>query len=59
MLQIAVLVNENQIPIGSIQKFLIHLSNMHQICACPTSLPLPVLLAHETAKRAMAIYNEL
>jgi hypothetical protein len=44
MLQLTVLANENNMEMGEIEKMLTYLSNMHQICAIPTSLPLPVFL---------------
>ncbi|KAI6209351.1 Protein argonaute-2 [Aphelenchoides besseyi] len=47
--QYAVLVNELEIPSDKLENAMIHLSNMHQVSACLTSLPLPVYLADETA----------
>lgn len=42
-----------------IQQLILALSNAHQITACPTSLPLPIFIAHETAKRGLNVYNEV
>ncbi|KAI6186858.1 Piwi domain-containing protein [Aphelenchoides besseyi] len=55
--QYAVVANELNIPLQKLERAMILLSNMHQVCACPTSLPLPVYLAHETAKRGMEIFK--
>ncbi|KAI6174054.1 Protein argonaute-2 [Aphelenchoides besseyi] len=55
--QYAVLVNELEISSDKLESAMIHLSNMHQVSACPTSLPLPVYLADETAKRGMEIFK--
>ncbi|KAI6213804.1 hypothetical protein M3Y94_00194900 [Aphelenchoides besseyi] len=55
--QYAVVVNELGIPLQQLERAMIWLSNMHQVCACPTSLPLPVYLADETAKRGMEIFK--
>src|SRR4051812_12034264 len=59
MLQLTILRNDIGMSTSEIQKFIMNLSNMHQICACPTSLPLPIYLADETCKRGQNIYNEL
>jgi hypothetical protein len=59
MLQLTILRNEVGMSTSEIQKFIMTLSNMHQVCACPTSLPLPIYLADETCKRGQNIYNEL
>jgi len=56
--QYTVLLNDLEIPMLKIQEFMLMLSFMHQVSACPTSLPLPVYLADETAKRGQIIYNE-
>ncbi|KAI6205930.1 hypothetical protein M3Y94_00848000 [Aphelenchoides besseyi] len=55
--QYAVLVNELEIPSDKLENAMIHLSNMHQVSACPTSLPLPIYLADETAKRGMEVFK--
>jgi len=57
--QFDVLVDEIGIPIPTLEQFTVYLSNMHQVSSCPTSLPLPVYLADETAKRAEEIYKAL
>jgi len=57
--QYNVLANELGMSMNEIQYLMQLLSNMHQVSACPTSLPLPVYLADETAKRGQNIYNEL
>jgi hypothetical protein len=59
MTQYTVLLNELEIPMPKIQEFVLCLAFMHQITGCPTSLPLPVYLADETAKRGKEIYDEL
>ncbi|KAI6229904.1 Piwi domain-containing protein [Aphelenchoides fujianensis] len=55
--QYAVLVNELGIEPRRLEQAMLLLSNAHQVCACPTSLPVPVYLADETAKRGMEIYQ--
>jgi len=57
--QFDVLVDEIGIPISTLEQFTIYLSNMHQVSSCPTSLPLPVYMAEELAKRAEEIYKAL
>lgn len=42
--QYTVLLNDMNIPMLKIQEFMLMLSFMHQVSACPTSLPLPVYL---------------
>ncbi|KAI6175526.1 Piwi domain protein [Aphelenchoides bicaudatus] len=59
MLQLSILVNENQMEKAEIRALIANLSNLHQICASPTSLPLPIFLADECRKRGMEIYREL
>ncbi|KAI6205223.1 hypothetical protein M3Y94_00768400 [Aphelenchoides besseyi] len=59
MSQYGVVCNELGMTMEELQQFMVYLSNMHQICASPTSLPAPVYVAHETAKRGQNIYNEL
>jgi hypothetical protein len=58
-LQVAIIQNDLQMTMSDIQKLIFHLSCMHQIVATVTSLPLPIYLADECAKRGMNIYNEL
>ncbi|KAI6191664.1 Piwi domain-containing protein [Aphelenchoides bicaudatus] len=50
---------ENGIGLSNqqMEDMIIYLANMHQVSACPTSLPLPVFMADETAKRADEIYK--
>ncbi|KAI6175231.1 hypothetical protein M3Y99_01981700 [Aphelenchoides fujianensis] len=57
--QYSVLVDELGMSMEAMQGFMLLLSNAHQVCACPTSLPAPVYVAHETAKRGNDIYHEL
>ncbi|KAI6181996.1 hypothetical protein M3Y99_01966800 [Aphelenchoides fujianensis] len=57
--QYSVLVNELGMSMEAMQGFMLLLSNAHQVCACPTSLPAPVYVAHETAKRGNDVYHEL
>src|SRR5689334_10035552 len=59
MLQVDTLANELEMKKSQMQKLILMLSSMHQVSACTTSLPLPIYLADETAKRGMDIYNEL
>ncbi|KAI6221408.1 Germ cell-expressed protein R06C7.1 [Aphelenchoides fujianensis] len=57
--QYDVVVNELGLSMHLMQEMFLNWSHMHQVAACPTSLPLPVYLAHETAKRGQDVYNEL
>lgn len=58
-LQVSIIENELNLSMSEIQKLILALSAMHQISASITSLPLPIYVAHETAKRGLHIYNEL
>jgi hypothetical protein len=42
--QYTILLNDLDIPMLKVQEFMLMLSFMHQVSACPTSLPLPVYL---------------
>ncbi|KAI6212793.1 hypothetical protein M3Y94_00070900 [Aphelenchoides besseyi] len=57
--QYAMLRNDMDLTPEQIRTFILCLSNMHQVSGCPTSLPLPVYAADETAARGLMIYNEL
>lgn len=59
MLQVAIINNELEMSMSEIQMLIYELSCMHQIVATVTSLPLPIYLADECAKRGMNIYNKL
>ena len=56
--QYSVIANELGMTQSELQGFMNVLSNMHQVCACPTSIPLPTYMAGETAKRGMQIHDE-
>ncbi|CAD5227766.1 unnamed protein product [Bursaphelenchus okinawaensis] len=57
MTQYCNIANELQLTNDQLQGLMQILSSMHQVCACPTSLPLPVYMAHELAKRGNDIYK--
>ncbi|KAI6173621.1 hypothetical protein M3Y98_01101200 [Aphelenchoides besseyi] len=59
MPQYGVVTNELGMSMEDMQQLMVCLSNMHQVSATATSLPAPVYVAHETAKRGQNIYNEL
>ncbi|CAD5235074.1 unnamed protein product [Bursaphelenchus xylophilus] len=55
--QYTVLLNELEIPDLHVEWIIHYLCNMHQICAAPTAIPLPVFMADELAKRGNALYK--
>lgn len=57
MTQYGECVNELGMSVDEMQALMICLANLHQVSACPTSLPVPVYLADELAKRGRDIYN--
>jgi hypothetical protein len=57
--QYDVLVNEIGFTPDDLKKMVIQLSNMHQVSACPTSLPLPIYMADLLCKRADEVYKAL
>ncbi|KAI6189405.1 Germ cell-expressed protein R06C7.1 [Aphelenchoides bicaudatus] len=57
--QYDILVNELNISKLKLEEFMLVLANMHQISGCPTSIPLPIYLADETATRGQEIYQQV
>ncbi|CAD5235222.1 unnamed protein product [Bursaphelenchus xylophilus] len=57
MTQYSEIANELNIEPEKLQALMQVLSTMHQVCACPTSLPLPVYMADELAKRGSDIFK--
>ncbi|CAD5228612.1 unnamed protein product [Bursaphelenchus okinawaensis] len=57
MTQYSVLRNELEMSSEELQGMMHALSSMHQISACPTSIPLPVYMADELAKRGADVFK--
>ncbi|KAI6198941.1 hypothetical protein M3Y96_00573900 [Aphelenchoides besseyi] len=57
--QYSLLKNDMDLTPAQLRTFIICLSNMHQISGCPTSLPIPIYVADESAARGLMIFNEL
>lgn len=49
--------NELGMSVDQLQALMLCLANLHQVSACPISLPEPVYLADELAKRGRDVYT--